>query len=199
MKTALFSDLYALRAHGKFYAGYALILVFATLATQSVYMAYYLPCFAAAVAPFTLFPQKEQNGWEQMLLSMPVLRWQVVAARYGILGGITVIGLLFSGVLAAVQGGQPAHVLPLCFALTMLLLAILLPVLFRWGPVVAQFLFFGFFLVLFALVSLLQRFGDTVTGVMQAPGVSCALLLAGVALLGVSYRVSCALYRAKEF
>lgn len=160
------------------------------------------------ILPINVFAYDKQCKWDVYALSLPVSRTRTVTARY-----LCVLLLcLFSVVLTAVFGTvlyaagrmeKPAEFLVTCSAMgltAMLVDAIMLPLLYKFGPERARMLFFaimgGIFLlflaVMFPLGGLDWIHSLEPAGPLpgQAVSIFAAAAAAGVALLALSFFLS---------
>lgn len=177
------------------------------------------------VLPMTAFSYDKQAKWDIYGLALPVSRTKTVAARYLLflllMGGIAVIAAVFLAVLFLMDRQDSAWDLLLtfcgCMGAGVLFNAILLPLIYRFGIERAKIIAFGLIIAIAGLVTLwmvglggvdrLQSLdsiiggpdGPTVVISSGAPwlaAVSAALVCA--ALLGVSFLISCAIFKKKE-
>lgn len=199
MKAALTSDLYLLRGYLRFYLGFFILLGFVTLMPSSAYTTYtalFFPCFLATFTPFLLFPAAEQAGWESALLCAPIERRQMVRARYLLLLGLDILFLLFGLLLGwAVQGERLGAALLASLFFILAFSSLLLYVLYRWGLGRAQLIFF----LAFALLAFAARMLRPDLSALLYTPLLLALNLLGLALLALSYRLSCRAYARREF
>ena len=177
------------------------------------------------VLPMTAFSYDKQAKWEVYGLALPVSRTKTVAARYLLylllMGGVAVIAAVFDAVLLLMDRQDSAWELLLtfcgCIGAGVLFNAILLPLVYRFGIERAKIIAFGLIIAIAGLVTLwllpmggaqwLEMLDSTIGGpdgptVVISSGspwlaaVSVALVCA--ALLGVSFLISCAIFKKKE-
>ena len=177
------------------------------------------------VLPMTALTYDRAAKWEVYGLAVPVSRTKTVAARYLLLllliGGIAVIAAVFEVVLLITNRRDSAWELLLtvcgCLGAGVLFNAILLPLIYRFGIERAKIIAFGLIIVIAGLVTLwmvgldgldrLQSLDSTIggpdgptvvisTGSPWLAAVSVALVCA--ALLGISFLISCAIFKKKE-
>ena len=177
------------------------------------------------VLPMTEFSYDKQAKWDIYGLALPVSRTKTVAARYLlfllIMGGVAVIAAAFLAVLILMDRQDSAWDLLLtfcgCMGAGVLFNAILLPLTYRFGIERAKIIAFGLIIVIAGLVTLwmvglggLDRLQspDSIIGGADGPTVVISTvppLLAAVdltlvcaVLLGVSFLISCAIFKKKE-
>ncbi|MCI5842147.1 MAG: ABC-2 transporter permease [Clostridiales bacterium] len=167
-----------------------------------------------SMLPYSCFSYDNMAKWELYGLALPLRRSQIVLARY-----LTVLlALAFSAVLCCLFGGVTAALgqmedwgLYLSSAIgalgfSVLLNAILLPLLYRFGAERARILFFGVLGAIIAVGIAVLSFFD-VTGWLDGiehvqwngmlPVVGFAAVAAAVVLL-FSYLISVGIYRKRE-
>lgn len=166
--------------------------------------------------PMNVFAYDKQAKWNVYGLALPVGRTKTVAARY-----LCVLLLcLFSMVLTAILGAalyaagrvdDPLEFLVTCSAMglmAMLINAILLPFLYRFGPERARILFIGvmggvFLLVVLVLLPLggldrLKTLELAEPTLGQAAVVPAVAAMAGLALLALSFLLSRHFYGSQD-
>ena len=177
------------------------------------------------VLPITTFTYDHAAKWEVYGLALPVSRTKTVAARYLLflllMGGVAVIAAVFDAVLLLMDRQDSAWDLLLtfcsCIGAGVLFNAILLPLVYRFGIERAKIIAFGLIIALTGLVTLwllplrglqwLEMLDSTIggpdgptvvisTGSPWLAALSVALVCA--ALLGVSFLISCAIFKKKE-
>lgn len=166
--------------------------------------------------PMNVFAYDKQAKWDTYGLALPVGRTKTVAARY-----LCVLLLcLFSVVLTAILGAalyavgrveEPVEFLVTCSVMglmSVLVNAIMLPFLYKFGPERARMMFFGIMggIVLLIVAALFPMGGlewlkslDFVEPTLtQAALVPVIAAIAGLALLAVSFLLSRRFYGAKD-
>ena len=182
------------------------------------------PLMFAFYAFFSLFGQDEREGWESVRLSMPFTRWQIVASRYAMMLIIIAVLLAVFGLLAAVitaivtmvrfgavtlmPAEAVAAAIVLCLAVSLIYLAIEIPIFFKMGFMKARLYFtLPFFACMLFMLEPVQKLAETVAGKMlelvafmgsPVPLVVGAIALA-FALYALSSRISLNVYRTREF
>ncbi len=208
MKGLIFKDLLCMRKSARSYLFVAGIYMLIT-----VVGAWNLNLFAVflvvliSMMPFSCFSYDNAAKWEVYGLALPVSRRQTVLARYLLLlivsmlaAGLTLLlGLILSlcgqsiswemylaGAAGALLGG-------------ILLNAVLLPLLYRFGAERARVLFYGvlgaFVLIIIAAAQFLDGFSETCL-ISPPPAVLAAV---AVLVLAISYFASVRAYERREF
>ena len=145
----------------------------------------------------------EQAKWDAYVLSLPVSRDRIVAARYlstallSLAGGVVALlaGLFLLDGLADPQG--LLIMVAASFACPLLLCSILFPLFFRFGLQKARLAIVLIFLLPTAIGLLSNRFGLLFSEAQQALFWKLLPVFA-VAFVVVSYLISCAVYRRKQ-
>ena len=177
------------------------------------------------VLPITAFSYDKQAKWDIYGMALPVSRTKTVAARYLLflllMGGVAVIAAVFLTGLNLMNRQDSAWELLLtfcgCMGAGVLFNAILLPLTYRFGIERAKIIAFGLIIAIAGLVTLwLLSFsghqwlevldstiggpdGPTVVISSGSPWLAAATVtLVCAALLGVSFLISCAIFKKKE-
>ena len=145
----------------------------------------------------------EQAKWDAYVLSLPVSRDRIVAARYLSVTLLSLAGAALAfliGLLLPDLRSSPQGLLIMAaaaFACPLLICSVLLPLFFRFGIQKARFAIAAFFLLPMAVTEIAKRAGSAPSVAQQALlcGLAPAFALAAVVL---SYLISCAVYRRKE-
>lgn len=217
----ILKDIFCLR---KVLRSYLLILaVYALLVVAGMWPMSFLTGFLSvmvAMLPFTCFNVDHAAKWDAYALSLPVSRGKIVGARYLALLLMMAMGVaisLIAGVWMWIAGGQEDFFVTLltglvCMGLGTLVNAPMLPLIYRFGAERARIIFFALFFGIGGLLTLwLLPMGgaqwlDTVMENLDAfyqseffVTVAALLFVAACfALLGVSFLISCAVYKRKE-
>ncbi len=205
------SDVYLLRGQLKTLLGvFAFMMVFAFV-QKSIYFAFFYPAFMSILLPISVFSLSEQSGWESMLLSAPVTRRGIVRGRYLTCAAVAVSSILIGfacSLLISMQEYEGAIIAVLA-ALTIVLLlnAILLPVLYQFGPTKARFIIMAVCIGPAVLLPLLMEKFETsneqllqdVLSLLSSVWFLLILLACSVVLFVLSYLISCLIYGKKEF
>ena len=168
-----------------------------------------------SMLPMNVFAYDKQAKWDVYGLSLPVGRTKTVAARYL----AVLIMFAASAVLTTVLGvvlnlagrmeeslGEYLLACAICVVMSMLVNAMMLPFLYKFGPERARMMFFGAMgMIVLLVVILLIPFGglewlkalDAPT-MEQAAAVPAVAVAAGLVLLTLSFLLSRHFYGAKD-
>ena len=167
------------------------------------------------ILPLSMFYQDEQAGWDRCAMCLPLGHEAVVGARYLFILGLALLaaatGLTGSAVVRLLGWEdltELAITFPFAFAVSLVMEAVLLPLIYKWGTQKAQVslcvLIVLFAVGLMALVwfdfldlSALERLDKHSLAVLA--GKLALLPLAGLAALFLSYRISCHVAAGKEY
>ena len=168
-----------------------------------------------AVLPISAFAYDEQSKWDRYAMSLPLGRSRVVGARYLFVLALTLLtmaaGLAGTALLYLARQSDPLEMfvtLMVSTAIGLLIPTILLPLSYKLGAERARpYLYAIIFIPVIAMV-LLAKAGVLDMSMLKgmdllAPtalaGGSALLPLAGLALLFVSYLISCRVAAGKEY
>lgn len=205
------SDFYLLRGYLRTLLGvFAIMMVFAFI-QKSVYFAYFYPVFMAIFLPISMFALSEQSGWEAMLLSAPVSRRGIVRGRYLACTvfscSLSLIGFVCSLIIDPKELGSSVFSLLVALIIILLCNAILLPVIYRFGPNKARFVIMAICIVPALLLPLVMdtiesnglQFINTLVTLFSSTWFMLVLLACSIAVFVLSYLISCLIYSKKEF
>lgn len=206
MTALLQKDLYVLWKQMRFYA--VLIVVYALVPNT------FLNVFGVvygAILPYTAMAYDERAKWDQLAAMMPYRDWDLVASKY-------VLGAMFSAVAAVTavaaqsvihrfyqaENGDwftPEHAV-ICFGLALTIMAVAMPVLFRFTVEKARVIILLLIFVVAggsgALAAIVEdSVSETVAFRIPLPA-AAAFLLAGVVLMAVSIPISVRMYRRRR-
>ncbi|MCI8808283.1 MAG: ABC-2 transporter permease [Oscillospiraceae bacterium] len=170
-----------------------------------------------ALLPMNVFAYDKQARWDVYGLSLPVGRTKTVAARYLavlIMFAASAVLTTVLGVAMSIAGrmeeslGEYMLSCAICVVVAMLVNAMMLPFLYKFGPERARMMFYGVLglfvlagaLLLFPLGGLewLKSLEIAEPTFAQAVLVPVAAALAGLALLAVSFLLSRHFYGSKD-
>lgn len=207
MKGLLLKDLLGLR---KYLRTVMLIIALYALMTflmdSAVFLGGMIVIMSAMIA-VTSFSFDHLAGWDVYALSLPVSRRDVVASKY-VLALIFTLGGTALSVLVSVLHGAFQHSGDLLetlatnyalFVVGMVFVAILLPLLFKFGAEKARLLIVAVFAVPTAVFVALSTVSDIKLPNEQTIARLLALSPLILIVVGaISYAASCAIYRSKE-
>lgn len=211
----MLKDLLVLR---KVFRSYVFVLaVYMALTFTGMWSAEFLGGFAmvmAAMAPMNLFAYDMQAQWDTYALALPTGRGKTVAARYGVvllltLASFAVMAAL-GGVMAALghmeEPGPYLLTCAVCGFFAVLMNAVLLPLLYKFGPEKARIMLFavmgliglavGAFLFPLGGLSWLKSLEDpTLAQILPLPIIAAMI---GLILLALSSLLSRHFYGQKD-
>lgn len=145
----------------------------------------------------------ERAHWDSYVLSLPVSRNRIVAARYLSAALLSLAGTVLSFLigLPLLGGTLSAHDLILMvaasFAFPLFICSVLFPLFFRFGLQKARFAIVVIFLLPTAVELLAKRFGFAVSEGQAEFFCKLSPVLV-LAMIVASYFISCAVYRRKQ-
>ena len=164
-----------------------------------------------AMLPMNVFAYDKQAKWDVYGLSLPVGRTKTVAARYLavlIMFAASAVLTTVLGVALNIAGRMEEYLLScaICVVIAMLINAVMLPLLYKFGPERARIMLFGVMgvIALVAVVFLIPLGGLEWLKSLDAPtleqiaAVPVAAVIAGLALLVLSFLLSRHFYGAKD-
>ena len=195
-----------------------LMVIYAVLAYLDFFDYSFIITFvqvALSVLPISAFAYDEQSKWDRYAMSLPLGRSRVVGARYLfvlLLSLFTVaFGLAGTALLYLVHEADPLEMfitLMVSSTIGLLIPTILLPLSYKLGAERARPWLYAIVFVPVVAVILLAKAGVLDMSLLKgmdllAPtalaGGAALLPLAGLALLGVSYLISCRIAAGKEY
>ena len=168
-----------------------------------------------AMLPLNVFAYDKQAQWDVYGLSLPVGRTKTVAARYlAVLIMFTASAVLTTvlGVVLTIAGrmeeslGEYLLACAICVVMSMLVNAMMLPILYKFGPERARIMFFGVMgvITLAGVVFLIPLGGLDWLKSLDAPlleqaaALPAAATAAGLVLLALSFLLSRHFYGSKD-
>ena len=168
-----------------------------------------------AMLPMNVFAYDKQAKWDVYGLSLPVGRTKTVAARYlAVLIMFTASAVLTTvlGVVLTIAGrmeeslGEYLLACAICVVMSMLVNAMMLPILYKFGPERARIMFFGVMgvIALAGVVFLIPLGGLDWLKSLDAPlleqaaALPAAATAAGLVLLALSFLLSRHFYGSKD-
>lgn len=209
MKGLLRKDLYMAWRYCRSYL--LILLVFSVLSIwgESSFLLSY-PMFFAGIIPVTLISYDEKSRWNAYAATLPCSRAQCVSVKYLVtllcILGTTLVLLLFQTIGMAVRDGFSAdrYMLTGCLipAAGILVPALLLPAVFRFGAEKGRIAYFAVVIAFFVLLALLDLFlhpEDAAAPAGFLPTWVCLTALACAALLfAASWVLSVLLYKKRD-
>ena len=168
-----------------------------------------------AMLPMNVFAYDKQAQWDVYGLSLPVGRTKTVAARYLavlIMFAASAVLTTVLGVVLTIAGrmeeslGEYLLACAVCVVMSMLVNAMMLPILYKFGPERARIMFFGVMgvIALVGVVFLIPLGGLEWLKSLDAPlleqaaALPAAATAAGLVLLALSFLLSRHFYGSKD-
>lgn len=205
MKGLLLKDLFILKKQTRFFMILLVFYIVFGLAVKEIAAFCSMVVIMCAMLPMTVMAYDERAKWDQFVLSTPASRRDVVLSKYilGILLGVAAIIIV---TLFGLAGGPEQWKDTLEAALTtgaagLILLSILLPVFFRFGVERGRLIMLAFILAPVVLSLLLSRLSPDFSRILEELLTRTPWLLgiAAAVCLAISFAISLAIYRKKEF
>ncbi len=207
MKGLIIKDIFALRQQGKillallvFYAVYSVVF-------QNLSMLAAMTVLLCVMLPVTTMAYDEKSKWDKYALSMPIPRKAIVLSKYllaitaeflaviivGILGGAIVF---LTGEMAI---GEMLVMILAIGGIGLFFLALILPILFKFGVEKGRFIMLLVLFVPSMLVMMIPQLGIEPPSLqtLRFLGYLSPLIVAGILLLSV--KISIGIYNKKEF
>lgn len=193
-----------------------IICIYAALAALGMFSISFVAAFISVmvmILPISAFAYDEQAGWDRCAMSLPLGRRRVVTARYLFILFTALVsfagGAVISVVMAMAKAGDVIELLATILTTVgvgLVVSAILLPLCYKLGAERARpYLYLVLFLPM-AAIFLAYRMGvhaDTSALDRMSPGAQLGFFtlipLAGLALIAVSWLISCRVVERKEF
>ena len=195
-----------------------IMIFYAALTVMGMFSVTFVTAFVSVMLimlPISAFAYDEQAKWDRYAMSLPMGRRGVVRARYLfvlVLALLTMaLGLAGTGLLYLVRQADPLEMfitLMVSSAIGLIIPAILLPLSYKLGAERARPYLYAIIFIPVIAVVLLAKAGVLDMSMLKgmdllAPtalaGGSALLPLAGLALLFVSYLISCRVAAGKDF
>lgn len=211
MKGLIYKDLLCLRKSAGSFA--AVLVIYMALTVMGVWDFSYVAVFMAVLVsmlPYSCFSYDAMAKWDLYGLALPVSRRGIVLARYVVVLAMLALSIALVLVLGAGltllggMGSMSEYVLSAAVALGMgiLINAVLMPLLYRFGAERARLLFFAVFgavVLLVLIVGVGASMNDTNFWDQLQPGTTAlGVLIVGAALLAASYFLSVRIYTRRE-
>ena len=201
MKALLLNDWYMTKKYMRMYFVLFAVFIAVYIAEGNPFFLFFSLLFAGMI-PVTLTTYGESFRWDKYADAMPISRRTYVASKYvfGLLALAAI--LLVCTVAGAISGGERwagfVMILPLMLLIGLLMPAILLPFIFRFGAEkgrIAYFVAVGF---MTALAVFVLPNEDTTLGSSVGSAGGAVLILAAVVLFAVSWLLSVRFYKNRE-
>ena len=209
MRGLLLKDFYMALKYCKIF--FILMLVFiglTTMGTDNLFTMTYA-VFLAGALPVTLFAYDEQQGWERYNKAFPYTKAEIVSSKYvfGLLAELIMVAvtILASLIWMVIRGtiDPEALLFTACFACTYGLIAsaLIFPFVFRFGAQKGRLAFIGLIVLLCSGIGAINsQKVRTGFSMLYTQGTELLIVpvLIGLAVYGLSWALSIALYRKRE-
>ena len=204
MKGMLLKELYNLKQTGRIYA--LLIILWLAMGIAQHDGAYIsgLTAMLMVLVPINAIAYDEASKWERYALTMPVLRRDLVAARYVLMLLCGFLMTLISCFASLLMGDSLQNALTLSLgvlAIGTVLGSVLLPIMTRFGVQKGRVMIMIMALLPALLVTFLQDDKAGAVSTPAAPPLTVALcaLAAALVIVLISYWITVSTYEKKEF
>ncbi len=182
----------------------AFLLVSVVEKGNAFFMIY--PMILTSMIPVTLLSYDERQKWSVCGQTFPYTRSQMVSVKYIIaLASVLIVWVISAAVqlterLACAQaGGNLWDTLLVMFFIGLATPAIMLPIIFRYGPEKGRILYYAVIVVLCAAYGAIVISGPAaLIGVLSSGWPPAAVAAAGVVLFGLSWALSVVFYKRRE-
>ncbi len=206
----ILKDIYNLKKHAKQYM--LMLVVFGLFAFNFKNPSYLIGMIAmmASMLVITSMSYDEYARWDKYALTMPILKKDIVLAKYILLVISLLSGTVLSGAISLVMAmsmklQDPKETLLTCgiVALVVLLLfCILIPILFKFGVEKARIIMFAVFIIptftVAGVIKLMEKLNIPKPGVEQIRMLGYAFPVVVLMVLFLSYNISVSIYNKKE-
>lgn len=202
----LLKEYYNLLRYGKTILGLAVFYLLFSIIMKNVSFITSMVMLLFAIMTVTSFSYDDMAKWDKYAASLPVTRKKIVGAKYllgvilTVLGGL--ISLLGIWIISLIQEVPDLNmnfmIIAGTFTASFFYLALLLPVLYKFGAEKSRFIMLAIFFIPFGLVYLLGQLGITMPSEQTIVAFLKLAPLGAILLYVISYFISCAIYRKKE-
>lgn len=205
MKGLFIKDLLTIRRYGKIMVGAVILMLAASFFLEDFSFVSAMVVVFGATLPITVFSYDTLAHWDGYSLTLPVTRCQLVTSKYLLGLTLSAIGSLLSALINLVGEGMDENrlwiVLPLIFlAGSILYLSILLPLVYQFGAEKSRLMIILILILPFSIAALYEKSGGTLFSfALPVPLIAAVLPLALLAVLALSWYISCRIYEHKEF
>lgn len=212
MKSLLLKDLYSFKGYGKIIV--FVLLFFTVMAFVNDNISYMTGMvsgsviFMFAMLAIATFTYDQQAKWDTYCQALPVSRTQMVRAKY-VLGALfigtgSLVTIVFSVVLSLLRVNSVNWSLILegnvmVTFIALLVLAILFPLIYKFGVEKARVMIFAVLLIPAGVVLLLGELGVTIPDAPPTATIWLLLLVLTLGVMAISYKSSVRIYSQKDF
>ena len=195
MKGLILKDIYVLHRQMRLFAGIILLLCVVNEQLAAFAIMY------AAMLPYTAMAYDEQSRWNQLAAMTPCRPLDIVLSKY-ILGWLLMAGaacfsILMNGILGRLGSELRITTVVSSLALACICLAVLLPIMFRFGVEKGRMGFILIFVAIFTFIGSSAQFDTLALPLLDA--MPAALAAAAAIISAVSVPLAAKLYQQKGF
>lgn len=207
MKGLLLKDLLTLKKQGKLMLVLVAFYAVYSYATKNTSMLGTMLAVICTMLPITTLSYDEYNKWDKYALSMPINRKTIVISKYlvGILLNVTatiIIAVINLILIPYIENADIVETLLIllgtCMA-TILILAILMPLIFRFGVEKARLMLMAIFAAPLMITMLLKQMNIPAPDEGMLKMLAYASPVIVLCLLLISINISIGIYSKKEF
>lgn len=213
MKGLLIKDIINLKGYAKSLIG--LLVFFTVISCMSGDISFLSGMTIIFSVSFSMssFTYDNYSKWDSYAMSLPITRKDMVKSKYVfaliIAGAGTFLALIILLIVGVVNGftdmGEKLTVIGVLLIWSVIAISVMLPFMYKYGVDKARFIMMGIFLVPTVLIMVVAKLGLKVPAIkantdihVLAAIIGTAAVAATIALLVVSYRISCKVYMLKD-
>ncbi len=223
MKGIFLKEMYLLRSLWKSWLFVAGIMALNGIAAGNMGLMFATITFIGVMCTMTAFGYDSSSHWDAFALSLPVTRRQMVLCRYGV--GLASMGLVSAAllplsllILALNEKADPLEMavsFGSCLAVGLILLAVLVPVIYKFGVEKARYLYVALIgavgVLIYGLLKMYEKIDTALPGTGGLAGTvewfsqrgagfwAVLAVVAAVLAMALSYLASVKIYSKKEF
>ncbi|MDO5844795.1 MAG: ABC-2 transporter permease [Methanocorpusculum sp.] len=210
MNALILKDLLNLRTSLKTLAVMMIIFGIIFIPGKNYIAFYFIMMIFAAMLPSTSISLDEMSKWDKYALTMPITRREIVKSKYILSIILACISLIISAVLTMIfvlafpeqiehSVVSPFYFVIVIFALGPLYGSIILPILYKFGSVNARYIMMGVIVIAGSAVLVIFMILVNVIGSVNPVAATLLPIAVSLAIMFISYKLSCRIYGRKEF
>jgi ABC-2 type transport system permease protein len=203
MTGLILKDIYNLKKHSKVYLILLVFYFFMGMANDNSAMFGSMLSIVAAMLPITAMAYDEKNNWDRYALTMPLSRKDMVLSRY-ILGLIFALVAFIIAMASSLLLNKDSLLENIAMNLgtlgfVMLLMAIIFPILFKFGVEKGRILMMIIFMAPTGIILLLSNYGIQLPDEKTMKTFLYYSPIAVIIIFILSLFISISIYNKKEF
>lgn len=203
MTGLILKDIYNLKKHSKVYLILLVFYFFMGMANDNSAMFGSMLSIVAAMLPITAMAYDEKNNWDRYALTMPLSRKDMVLSRY-ILGLIFALVAFIIAMASSLLLNKDSLLENIAMNLgtlgfVMLLMAIIFPILFKFGVEKGRILMMIIFMAPTGIILLLSNYGVQLPDEKTMKTFLYYSPIAVIIIFILSLFISISIYNKKEF